>query len=399
MIRQLLLRPYTLAEPWLRHDKWLIRRTAQAAVMAVAAIWLVLPQAEEPEGVALEGTDELVQQLSSSERLRDFLHGPAIVKPFVGRLCRVLLLRLSVAAKARERARSDDRNFLLRLNGPIDQIALRNLLVWHNHILPTHLRLDDSRQVDMALVLPGRSENTVRLFDLLSVALMLDRFRSFALFWDEEGAEMTASILMSNRELTRWREAARMGDLGGMPREITSRVELEGTRGGIKLLSQGRKNANDFFKLALPCRLIVAVGLREREDGAVDDGELEIWLERIDALAARHPDATFVMLNCVAPSQWREYPAYVRFARQHGLTLQDCICLAQIADAYLGVLDILGLAAHSAGRRGVYLPLEDGGLTTAEGPPQLSGARQIMVGSRDRARVDAALESFTTDRH
>jgi hypothetical protein len=222
-----------------------------------------------------------------------------------GRLCRVLLLRLSVAAKARERARSDDRNFLLRLNGPIDQVALRNLLVWHNQVLPSHLRLDDSRQVDMALVLPGRSGNAVRLFDLLSVALMLDRCQ-LALFWDEESAEATASF-SANKELTRWREAARMGDLGGMPREITNRVELEGTRGGIKLLSQGRKNANDFFKLALPYRLIVAVGLREREDGAVDDGELELWLERIDALAARHPDATFVMLNCVTPSQWREY--------------------------------------------------------------------------------------------
>jgi len=236
----------------------------------------------------------------------------------------------------------------------------------------------------------------VRLFDLLSVALMLDRFRSFALFWDEETAERTASILMSNKELPRWREAGRRGDLAGMPRDITSRVELEGTCGGIKLLSQGRKNANDFFKLALPYRLIVAVGLREQEDGTADPGELEVWLERINVLCARHPNATFVVLNCIPPSQWRDYPVHVRFARQHGLTLQDTVCLAQVADAYLGVLDIFGLAAHSARRPGVYVPL-DGDLPPAGPSPQLSGARQIMVGSRDRARVDAALESFTTE--
>jgi hypothetical protein len=395
MIGRLLLRPYALAEPWLRHEVWLVRRTAQAAVMGVAAIWLVLP-AEQTGDVALDGTDEFVQQLSSSERLRDFLHGPAIVKPLVGRLCRILLLRLSVAAKARDIARGDNRNFRLRLSGPIDQTALRNLLIWQNHILP-HLRPGDARQVDIALVLPAGSENAVRLFDLLSIALMLDRVRSVSLFWDDETAEGIASVLMSERELARWRDAASTGDLEALPRETTSRVELEGTCGGLKLLSPGRRNANDFFKLALPSRFIVAVGLREREDGNVDPDELDLWLGQIDALHARHSRAAFVMLNGIAPSQWREYPAHIRFARQHGLSLQDCICLAQIADAYLGVLDIFGLAAHSAGRPGVYLPLDDGDPPTADRLPRLSGARQIMVGSRDRRRVAAALESFAAD--
>jgi hypothetical protein len=396
MIGRLLLRPYAVVEPWLRHDKWLVRRTAQAAVMGVAAIWLVLPD-EESGDVALDGTDEFVQRLSSSERLRDFLHGPGIVKPLVGRLCRILLLRLSMAAKARDIARGDIRNFLLRLSGPIDQTALRNLLIWQNHILPSYLRQGDARQVDVALALPSGSENAVRLFDLLSVALMLDRFRNVSLFWDNETAEGIASVLISEKELPRWREAASSSDLVRLPREAMSRVELEGTCGGIKLLSPGRKNANDFFKLALPSRFVVAVGLREKEDGNVDFDELELWLARIDVLRARHPQAAFVMLNGIAPSEWREYPPHIRFARQHGLSLQDCICLAQIADAYVGVLDIFGLAAHSAGRPGVYLPLDDGDLPTAERLPRLSAARQIMVGSRDRSRVAAALESFTAD--
>jgi len=102
MIRRLLHRPYALAEPWLRDDKWLVRRTAQAAVMSVAAIWLMLPRGEDEEDqdLALERSDEFVQQLSSSARLREFLHGPAIVKPLVGRICRVLLLRLSGRRKS-----------------------------------------------------------------------------------------------------------------------------------------------------------------------------------------------------------------------------------------------------------------------------------------------------------
>jgi hypothetical protein len=88
----------------------------------------------------------------------------------------------------------------------------------------------------------------------------------------------------------------------------------------------------------------------------------------------------------------------VRFARQHGLTLQDAICLAQIADGYLGVLDIFGLAAHSARRPGVYVPLEDGDFSRAEKTSQTASERQIMVGSRDRARIETALAVFNAAR-
>jgi hypothetical protein len=394
MIRRLLLGPYRLAEPWLRHPNWMIRRVAQAAVLGVAAIWLALPRAEETQGGAPERDDELVQRLSSSTRLREFLHGPAIAKPLVGHICRVLVLRLSVHTKMRERACSDGRNFALRLDGSIDQKALRNLLIWQNHVLPSYLRQDDHLEVDIALVLTSRSGSEPRLFDLFSIVLMLERFRSFALFWDDETAVGATSMLMSERELSRWRAAEQTSGLARMPRDITRQVELYGTRGGVKLLPHGRKYANDFLKLALPGRFIVAVALRERDDGTVAPDELELWLGLIDTLRTRHPQAAFVMLNCLAPSQWRDWPAHVRFARHQGLTLQDAICLAQIADGYLGVLDIFGLTAHSAGRPGVYVPLEDGDLPGAERSAEESKALQIMVGSRDRADIEAAIENF-----
>jgi hypothetical protein len=401
MIRWLLLRPYLLAEPWLRHPHWIVRCPAQVVALAVATIWLVLPRGEEGAGEpserdrAHERRDELAERFSSSPRLREFLHG-LIATPFVGRICRVLLLRLSVHAKMREPASSEGRNFALRLSGPIDQTALRNLLVWQNHVLPSLLRQDDDSQVDVALVLTNRSESEARLFDLFSTALMLERIRSVAVFWDEESAASAAPILMSERELLRRRTAAGVGDLANMPCDMTCQVELHGTRGGVKPLLLGRKYANDFLKVALPGRFVIAVGLREHEDGTVAPEELEFWLGLLDKLHARNPQAAFVALNCLPPSQWREWPAHLRFPRHQGLTLPDTICLAQIADGYLGVLDIFGLAAHSAGRPGVYVPLGDGDPVRSQKAAENVKAAQIMVGSRHRADIEAALESFAS---
>ncbi len=390
MIRRLLLVSYRLAEPWIRHPNWMARRPAQVVVLAIATIWLVLARDEKAKPDASELIDELAREFWSSPKLLEFLNGPAIGQPIVGRICRILLLRLSVAAKLRERASANDRNFALRLRGPIDQRSLRNLLAWQDHVLPSYLRQDDNRQADVALILTGRSANEARLFDLLSVALMLERFSSIAVFWDEETALAETSILMSDRELGRWRAAEPTNDLDMMTRDIIGQVELHDSHGGIKLLPHGRKYANDFLKLALPGRFIIAVGLREREDGTIEPGELDFWLALIESLCARYPRAAFVMLNPLSPSQWREWPAQLRFARHQGLNLQDAICLAQIADGYLGVLDLFGLAAHSAGRPGVYVPLEDP-------PPTERGAAnnaQIIVASRNRADIETAVKSF-----
>lgn len=400
MIRWLLLRPYLVAEPWLRHPNWLVRRVAQVAALAVATIWLVLPGGEKAgsqpseRGPAPEQHDELAEQLSSSPRLREFLHGSAIATPVVGRVCRLLVLRLSVHAKMRERATSDGRNFALRLDGPIDQTALRNLLVWQNHVLPSSLGPDDDSQVDVALELTSRSESEAGLFDLFSAALMLERIRSFGVFWEGESAASAAPVLPSERELLQRRTAGGVNDLANMPCDMIRQVELHGTRGGVKLFHLGRKYANDFLKVALPGRFVVAVRLREREDGTIVPEELGLWLSLIDKLHARNPQAAFVVLNCLLPSQWREWPAHLRFPRHQGLTLPDTICLAQIADGYLGVLDIFGLAAHSAGRPGLYVPLEDGDPRHPERFAANSKAPQIMVGSRDRADIETALDNF-----
>jgi len=178
MIRQLLLLPYRLAEPWVRHPNWIVRRPAQVAVLGIATLWLAFARDEKAKPGVAEPLDEMARQFWSSPKLLEFLNGPAIGKPIVGRICRVLVLRLSVAAKLRERASASDRNFALRLSGLIDQSSLRNLLVWQNQVLPSYLQRDDDPQVDVAVVLTDRPVNEPRLFDLLSIALMLERLRS-----------------------------------------------------------------------------------------------------------------------------------------------------------------------------------------------------------------------------
>ena len=173
---------------------------------------------------------------------------------------------------------------------------------------------------------------------------------------------------------------------------IRSNVRARG--GGIKLLTHGRKYANDLLKLTLPGRYVMAVALREQEDGDVEPDELEFWLRLMDTLRTQHPQVAFVMLNCLPPSRWREWPAHIRFARHHGLSLQDTICLAQIADGYLGVLDLFGLAAHSAGRPGIYVALEDRELPSGAGPVEIAHGCQIMVGHGKRLDIEAALGRF-----
>src|SRR5262245_16796321 len=209
MIRSLLLRPYRLAEPWLRHSNWMVRRLAQVVGFGVAILWPALPGKGTGEGDTPSRDDALADELVSSPQMREFLHGTAIANPLVGPVCRLLVLRLSVYAKTREGGSSDDRNFVLRLNGPIGQAALRNLLIWQNHVLPPHVPAADNSQVDIVLALDGRSKSDARLFDLFSAALMLERVRSLSVFWDEQAAIGAASTVMSQRELTRWRATER----------------------------------------------------------------------------------------------------------------------------------------------------------------------------------------------
>ena len=150
------------------------------------------------------------------------------------------------------------------------------------------------------------------------------------------------------------------------------------------------------MKLTLPGRYVLAVALPERDDGDVEPDELEFWLGLLDTLRSQHPQVAFVMLNCLPPSHWREWPAHIRFARHHGLSLQDAICLAQVADGYLGVLDLLVSLPIPPPVPGFMFRSQTATRRAGRVTPAIAKGSQIMVGSRDRAAIEAAFGHFAT---
>jgi hypothetical protein len=386
------------ADRLLRHPNRLARRTAQLAILGLMASGLT-DRGGGRSGGGLHGPQpRLFNHPSFLAGVRRYLQSPGVLRPWLGSMARRQVLRESVSARRRQLAQSDRLTFVWHVNGRIDQQTLRNLLIWQNHVLESSSAANGGGAVDIILKLPAQAGDEPRLFDLISAALVLARIRNLAIFWGDEGLEAAAPIYMSNAELARWSETRAVDDLRQMPRQVTEQVERSGTRGGVKLLLDGRKRVQDFFKAAMPGQFIVAVGLREGPDGAVDPDELSRWLSFLDTAAARHRRVGFVVLNRVAPSQWRAWPAHVRFARHQGLSMQDALCLAQVADGYAGVVDIFGLTANAAARPGVYVPLTDGdgSLLPRDGSAPASATDQIMLGSRNPAHIEAALERFVS---
>jgi hypothetical protein len=305
----------------------------------------------------------------------------------------LLALRDSVDARLRELNRNDRRAFVLRIDRPVNQLVLRNLLIWQNHVLSS-IPGDRNGNVDLLFLLPTQSGDDPRLFDLISTSLMMERVRSCCTFWDADHLNSALPYFIPAAEQSCSHNPGY--ELLQLPPAIIEQVEREGTRGGMRLLLDGRKRANDFLKAAVPGRLVIAVSLREDADGALETADLGQWLPLIEAVSTRHANAAFVILNRLTPSQWRSWPSHLRFARHQGLSLQDVLCVAQVADAYFGVLDICGLTANAAGRPGVYFPLTRAELQDAEQnqPDATVGAGQIMVASRLPARINAALEEL-----
>jgi len=391
-IRRLLIGPYGLVEPWLQHPSWSVRRAAQAGVLVIATAWLALSKLTRRSVDPPERVDEFIERLESSAALREFLQGPGVLRrPLSGRVFRELLFRLSTAPGAHRASDHEHRNFTLRVGGPIDQAGLRNLVIWQNRLLPPLVGDDDPGEIDLALLLRGAAADEPRLSELVSVVLMLERVRSFALLWEGQGPSGGTPAPQS----AMGGDAVAAADLTALPREVVGEVERNGGCSGIRMLAPGRRRANDFVKLALPRRFVIAVALRERFDGSVEPGELAAWLDCIDRQQARQADVGFVLLNRVAPSEWRDWPAYLRCPRHQGLTLQDALCLAQVADGYLGVLDVFGLAARSAGRPGVYVAIEEDALAPTQ---SIAGARQTVLGCRDRVAVEQAVADFLAAR-
>ena len=377
------------------HPNWFVRRSAQLFAV-FGLIGQLLRLLFGGAGAKVDNRfAEQVGRIYVSVRLNKYVHAPGIIERFGGLVLRSFLMVTSAAIKVCELDRGESRDCLLRIDGPIDQIALRNLLIWQNEVLAPGCTPDEAQPVDVALVLDAGSPSMSRFADLISVSLLLERIRNVAIFPDVETAKAALAPYRPNGVIT-WANAGQHQDLCRMPMRFVAQASRPVKRPGVVLPVDGRKQANDFCKLAMPNQLVVAVGLREGADGAVEKSELDLWIAKLDAVAEQHPDIAFAILNRSHPSLIGQRYAPVRFARHQGLSLQHAICLAQIADCYVGVMDIFGLAALGAGRPGIYVPLEGGAAsdTESERAQEISRSAQIIMPNSDPGSVLKAFEGM-----
>jgi hypothetical protein len=373
------------------HPSALIRRAARLAHLAMLAVQ-VMPRSDNQ---LQSPRTKLVERLASSRRVGDYLVDRTALRRSIGMAVRAFVLRESADARRRFLAKSDRQTFVLRVDGPINQEVLRNLLIWHNHVLTVVPGLNDGQAVDVIFSLTGPVGHEPRTSDLISTALMLQRTRSLIIAWTEDDLQAVMPDYISEANCQIWSVRAPADDLRQLYPGITAHVDRQGTCGGVKLPLEGRKRVQEFFKAAFRARSVIAVALREDEEGAIDPAHLEMWLP-LFAAAARNRRIGFVILGRLAPSQWRDWPDYIRFAQHEGFSLQDAICVAQVADGYVVVLDIFGLAANAVGRPGVYVPLinDDAPSPGRDESEHVSPSAQIMVGSCDPARIEASIDRF-----
>jgi len=341
--------------------------------------------------------EQFIESFATSPSLRDYVQARRPLRHWIGVLARTLLLLQGADARLRELARSQQSTFALKIDGRLNQRVLRNLLIWHNHVVRSSFDDREEQAIDMALVLATACGGERRVFELISASFMLEQVRNISVFWGEESIDLAVPTLISNQASHGQWERREACDLGRMPIDLVDYVTRRGTAGGIKVVQDARKRTQDFFKTALPRQVVIAVSLKEDADGAVDTAELTWLLRVLDRVVERHPRLGFVILNRLAPSRWQRWPAHIRFARHQGFSLQDAISITQFADGYIGVLDIFGLAANAAARPGVYVPLDEGELLAAEQSPAVVKDRQVMLASCDRARIESALISFLED--
>lgn len=389
--------PLAQAHRWVEHPNWLLRRTSQFAVLSTLARRVAVHGLGHPLDTEREKREEFVETFAISPSLRDYVQARAPLRHWFGLVARTLLMVQAADSKVRELARSQQTVFALKIEGPLDQRGLRNLLIWHNHVIGPSAENRNGQAIDIALVLASASGDESRVFELISVTFMLERIRNISVFWGEESVEAAVPTLISNAAPDSGRARVTAWDLRKAPADLVDYVTRRGTAGGFKVVQDARKRTQDFFKTVLPRQVVIAVSLKEDADGTVDAAELSWLLRVLDGVVERHPRLGFVILNRLGPSRWQRWPAHIRFARHQGFSLQDAISIAQFADGYIGVLDIFGLAANAAARPGVYVPLDESELLGAQHSPAIVKDRQVMLASCDRARIEPAMVTFLED--
>lgn len=264
----------------------------------------------------------------------------------------------SAMLKYREMQHIDKMNFVARLDQPIDQTILRNLVAWHQNVILENPEIPPHALFNLVLRLT-RARNDARIGDLLSLGYLSDRVNNISLYWDDAVADADMPFTMSKREIQKRASGQSDFDLaqGGSP-ELLRLLELAGCPGAFKLLLGSRKKLNDFLKAAAPGCISIAVSLHEAADGAVAQVELERWTAVFQRVHAEFPYVLFCVVNRADLAGESDVPPYVRFVQDLGFSFLEAIGTAQYADHFVGVLDAFGLAALANKRTGVYLSFD-----------------------------------------
>ena len=330
---------------------------------------------------ALSPLQQIVNYVASlASRQRD--------KPFWQRVavyCYALL-------KYRENHYFDGMNFVGRLHGPASQRTLRNFALWQDRMIRNQELPPGFKFNAVLLVAEGEEVQTDRLFSALCLS---DTVNGLSIFWDEDEANRSfrAPFGLTEAESLRWRAGEDVFDLdmampvvpgqvsggqvgsrkvgagrapapppGGMARDQDRELlaaERDGVPRAFHPSLDPKRQVTHFIKIAHPRGYRLAVSLPEDRDGFADRS-LQDWLPHLVRLTERQDRLTICLLNRFVQGADGEesLPRGIHAIRQAGLTEQDVLAFAMEAEGFFGCLDIYGLAARSAHRPGIFVPLD-----------------------------------------
>jgi len=121
---------------------------------------------------------------------------------------------------------------------------------------------------------------------------------------------------------------------------------------------------------------------------------LQAWLPHLERLTARQDSLTVCLLNRFVQGAdgLGSLPRGIHAIRQAGLTEQDVLAFAMEAEGFFGCLDIYGMAARTAQRPGIFVPLD-----AAAPPPENQAFRGAVPRPAPRSAPRPAIEVADTD--
>lgn len=272
---------------------------------------------------------------------------------------RLAYIVLAAVLKHREQAYADKMNFVAMVRGPVSQEVLRNMVVWQQKILRDQA-IPPGFRIHGTLCVTGEQDD-VQVDRLFTTFCLSEVFNNFNIFWDEPTMVQNLPLLLTRAEQGRAATQGIRFDLNAASDADVRAVELEGVPRALSPLFEPRRTLTTYLKVAHPRAFVVGLSLAEDDDGFCDADLLQ-WLPHLRMFRSELPGVVFCLLNRTMLGQnSTEHPLRdVAPVRGLGFGLQDAVAMAQGADAFLGRLDVFGLAALSAVRPGVYFDSSGG---------------------------------------